>query len=289
MTNRAVVFDVDNTLYNFVDFFAPAFRAMVHTLAHRLGVAEATLEGAFKAVYAKYHSLEYRYAIQELSVVEGRSKEEIDQLVYSAHVAFSRSRRKRLEPYPGTAETLKWLRSAGFLVVAYTDSPVYLATNRLAALGVRPLIDFIVAWGPERSEVEEAGRHEGRPWFIDGSGTGARVLAIGSAERKPCEAVLARIAKRLELDVSESYAVGDSLMKDLAPARSLGFVDVWAEYGRRFDEKNWATLLRISPWHESVVRSESGVGSVEFRPSSSIGSIGELRHVVRGPQGSFFA
>lgn len=288
MKDRAVIFDIDNTLYNFVDFFAPAFRAMVHTLCFHTRLPESDIIDSFRTVYAKYRSLEYRFAVQELPALQQFDIDTREQLAHKAHVAFSGSRRKRLAPYDDVFQTLEWLRHRGYLVITYTDSPIYLARNRLIRLGLKSVVDLVVGWGPERSEIDDPQAHDGRPWFVDyalGSEEPA-LLPVKGEERKPCETVLHRVVDLFNLAPSESYAVGDSLLKDLAPARRLGFVDIWAEYGRVFEQKNWDTLLRVSPWHETVIRSEERPAA--FTPAITLSGIREMRTVIRPPQTSLF-
>ena len=103
----AIIFDIDNTLYNFVDFFGPAFRAMVHVISSNTGIPEVDIVTSFKRVYTNRGSLEYRYSVQELDVLADYNKAEKDELLRTAIVAFSKSRNLRLITYEGCA-------SAGF-------------------------------------------------------------------------------------------------------------------------------------------------------------------------------
>ena len=105
MNSRLLLTDVDNTLFNWVDYFGPSFRSMIHALSRSAGVAEDVLTAAFRDLYRRYGTTEYSFAIQQLSIFADRSTAERDDLVRLATVAFGRTRRKHLRPYNGVTET----------------------------------------------------------------------------------------------------------------------------------------------------------------------------------------
>ena len=62
---RAVVTDLDNTLYSWVDYIVPSLEAMVDSLVATTGLPRIRVVQSLKAVYAKYESNEYPFAMQE--------------------------------------------------------------------------------------------------------------------------------------------------------------------------------------------------------------------------------
>ena len=94
-----IITDLDNTLYNWVDYFAPSFRGMVHALSKKSGVEEDLLIQEFRHVYNRHRSIEYSFSVQELNVFKDKSSEEIQELIKTAKGAFSRVRGKKLELY----------------------------------------------------------------------------------------------------------------------------------------------------------------------------------------------
>ena len=62
---RAVVTDLDNTLYPWVDYIVPSLEAMVDSLVATTGLPRVRVVQSLKAVYGKYQSNEYPFAIQE--------------------------------------------------------------------------------------------------------------------------------------------------------------------------------------------------------------------------------
>ena len=146
MTRKIVLVDVDNTLYDWPAFFAPSFRAMVHALKRELALPEEQLYREFKEVFAKRHSLEYAFAIQELEFVRQLPTGRIQHLIRQGRGAFLRVQRHRLRPYSRVPETLHWLAEQGHLVVGVTNSPLFLAQKRLFDLGLDSFLTGLVAW-----------------------------------------------------------------------------------------------------------------------------------------------
>src|SRR5215213_7099335 len=99
----SVITDIDNTLYNFVDFYGPAFRAMLHAISAKTILSEAVLTESFRTVYEKYQSLEYPFSIQELPALRELElpDDRLREVVHAARVAFGQSRNVRLKLYPG--------------------------------------------------------------------------------------------------------------------------------------------------------------------------------------------
>ena len=62
---RAIVTDLDNTLYPWVDYIVPSVEAMVDSLVATTGLPRVRIVQSLKAVYSKYESNEYPFAIQE--------------------------------------------------------------------------------------------------------------------------------------------------------------------------------------------------------------------------------
>ena len=61
-----LITDVDNTLYDFIDFFAPAFRGMIHVMANTLDIEEVKLHEEFRDVFRQLGTLDYQYLIRYL-------------------------------------------------------------------------------------------------------------------------------------------------------------------------------------------------------------------------------
>ena len=231
---RAVVTDLDNTLYPWVDYIIPSLEAMVSSLVETTGRPRIDIVQSLKAVYTRHESNEYPFAIQESSLFHPYRADfdSFDALVVRpAQRAFAEARRRYLVPYPGVRETLGELRARGVTVVALTDAPRNAVENRVRLLGLDGLLDALYALrgyelpanvNPEIRRRDEAGLYRLKA---------TRVVELPREAEKPDPRGLRRILRDLHLAPAEVLYVGDSVRKDMALAAKVGVTGVWAEYG----------------------------------------------------------
>ncbi len=245
---RAVVTDLDNTLYPWVDYIVPSLEAMVASLAATTGLPRVRIVQALKAVYSKYESNEYPFAIQESGIFEPY---EADFHTVNAHVlrpardAFVAARDRYLKPYPGVRETLDALRARGLTVVGLTDAPRNAAELRLKHLRLDGHFDALYTLpgyplpehvDPEIRRKEEAGHYRSR----------TPVFELPHAAEKPSKEGLARVLKDFRLAGREVVYVGDNVKKDMPVAEACGAIGVWAEYGTYVSSEYRERLAIIS-------------------------------------------
>jgi len=230
---RAVVTDLDNTLYPWVDYIIPSLEAMVASLVATTGLPRVRIVQALKAVYSKYESNEYPFAIQESGIFEPYEAD-FDSfnalVVRPARDAFRAARDKYLRPYPGVRETLDALRARGLKVVGLTDAPRNAAALRLKHLKLDGHFDALYTLpgyplpenvDPEIRRKEEAGHYRSK----------MPVVELPHTAEKPSPAGLARILDDFGLDGREVLYVGDNVKKDMPVAEACRASGVWAEYG----------------------------------------------------------
>jgi phosphoglycolate phosphatase len=230
---RAVVTDLDNTLYPWVDYIVPSLEAMVDSLVATTALPRVRIVQALKAVYSKYESNEYPFAIQESGIFEPYEADfdSFNALVLRpARDAFVASREKYLRPYPGVRETLDALRARGLKVVGLTDAPRNAAELRLKHLKLDGHFDALYTMpgyplpdnvDPEIRRREEAGHYRSR----------TPVVELPREAEKPSAAGLARILADFRLAGPEVLYVGDNVKKDMPVAAACDATGVWAEYG----------------------------------------------------------
>jgi len=230
---RAVVTDLDNTLYPWVDYIVPSLEAMVGSLEATTGQPRIRIVQALKAVYGKYDSNEYPFAIQEsdLFAPYERDFESFQRLVIDpARRAFKAARERYLRPYPGVVETLDAIRRRGLRLVALTDAPRNAAELRLKWLGLDGHFDALYTLpgyalpenvDPEIRRREQAGHYRSR----------TPVVELPREAEKPSPEGLSRILRDLSIPGAAALYVGDNLAKDMPVAEACGALGVWAEYG----------------------------------------------------------
>jgi phosphoglycolate phosphatase len=230
---RAVVTDLDNTLYPWVDYIVPSLEAMVASLVATTGLPRVRIVQALKAVYSKYESNEYPFAIQESGIFEPYDADfdSFNALVLRpAQEAFRAARDKYLRPFPGVRETLDALRARGVKVVGLTDAPRNAAELRLKHLKLDGHFDALYTLpgyplpenvDPEIRRREEAGHYRSK----------TPVVELPRDAEKPSPDGLARILADFRLEGRDVLYVGDNVKKDMPVARACGATGVWAEYG----------------------------------------------------------
>ncbi|MBL0125344.1 MAG: HAD hydrolase-like protein, partial [Betaproteobacteria bacterium] len=134
MKRVVCAFDLDNTLYDFVGFFGPAFRGMMAAISKKTAIPVDDLHAAAREVFQRRGFLEYAYLVREMSVFSAMDESEIASLEKLASGVFGRVRKKRLKTYSGIEETLRELHAGGIILAAVTNAPLYQAYRRLGSL-----------------------------------------------------------------------------------------------------------------------------------------------------------
>jgi phosphoglycolate phosphatase len=229
---------MDNTLYSWVDYIVPAVETMVDTVCRATGFPRIRVVQSLKAVYEKYESNEYPFALQESSLfAEFPDFGSFDKLIIQpARSAFSEARKKYLRPYRGVLETLRALQERRVKVVALTDAPRNPAVARAKRLGFDQLLAGIYTLpGFEFPELP-SGEKLIAPDILSREAAGHYRAACPVTElprdfEKPNPAGLLRILSEHGARPAETLVVGDSQKKDVAVAKAVGARDCWAEYG----------------------------------------------------------
>lgn len=273
---RLLITDLDNTLYDWVAYFAPSLRAMIHELARLLGEEEGRLYAELQTLHRRYGTSEQPFTVLDLpSVLErfpGTDRRERLELLDGPLHAFNRSRKQTLRLYPGVAETLAACRAAGVAIVGHTESITANAYYRLDRLGLLPYFQRLYTL---------AGTYEGHP---DPERAGELrppegfVRTVPAAESKPNPVLLRDLCAREGVSPDDACYVGDSLTRDVTMAKDAGVTAVWARYGTRHDPALWQILLRVTHWTaEDVAREEAIRDShPEIAPDYTIDAFGEL-------------
>jgi phosphoglycolate phosphatase len=238
MPIRLVVTDMDNTLYSWVDYIVPAVEAMVSSVMQSTGFSRIKVVQSLKAVYTKYESNEYPYALQESSIFkEFPEFGSFDKLIIDpARAAFKEARNKYLQPYKGVLETLAALKERRIIVVALTDAPRNPAEQRARRLGFDQLLTCLYTMPGFTFPAGPDGEALVAPDILQKETKGAYraacpVLELPRDWEKPNPAGLKKIISTYGLDPKEVLVIGDSVKKDIGVARAVGCHDCWAEYG----------------------------------------------------------
>lgn len=201
---RAIVFDLDNTLTDFMRMKEAAITAAIDGMidaGFRLSPAE--LRARVASIYDQ-QGLEFQRVFDELLQ---REFGEVDpKILASGIVAYRRARESALVLYPHAMMTLLELAKRGIKLGVVSDAPRLQVWLRLCGLGLQHVFDAVVT-------------------FDD------------TGERKPAPAPFREVLRLLGADPHESLMIGDWAERDVVGAKSLGMKTVFARYGDTFDTK----------------------------------------------------
>jgi HAD superfamily hydrolase (TIGR02253 family) len=198
---RAIIFDLDNTLTDFMKMKRAAIDAAVD------GMLDAGLTLPREETAEKIYAVYEREGIEYQQVFDRFLSEELGRIDFkiltSAIIAYRRARDSYLVLYPHVNLTLLELLKRGLKLAVVSDAPRLQAWMRLAQLKLEHLFDPVVAF-------EDTG------------------------ERKPSPKPFARALELLQVEPREAIMVGDWPERDVVGAGALGIRTAFARYGDTF-------------------------------------------------------
>ncbi len=252
---RLLITDLDNTLYDWVTYFARSLQAMVDELVVLLDADKERILDEIQANNRQLGTVEQPFSVFDLPLVRRRFGDatpgELKADLDSALHAFNSERRRTLHLYAGVSETLERISDAGVVIVGHTEASLANAYYRLLRLGVVPFIRRLYVLESEPvSHPEPKRQAELQP-------PPGLVVEVPRAERKPNPVLLLDICRREGIDPSDSIYVGDSRTKDIFMAKQAGVTAAWAKYGTSYSSEDWATVVRITNWTADDVKAEA--------------------------------
>ena len=256
MKIRLLICDLDNTLYDWVSYFVPAFYAMVAEAIKITGCDREQLLDDFRVVHRQHRDSEHPFALLETNTIRelfsGLSQKEIAARLDPAFHAFNSTRKDVLHLYPQVKETLKSLSRSGIAIIAHTESKLYGVIDRLTRLELTSF--FHKVYCRERSSTRHPEPAAARALMdrfpMD------KVQELSHHQQKPNPDVLLEICRDYGVAPSEAAYVGDSMARDMIMARTAGVFSIWAKYGSIHEKGLYEGLVRVTHWTDDDVRRE---------------------------------
>lgn len=253
---KLLITDLDNTLYDWVTYFARSFRAMLVMLEELTDINLEQLKAEFKQVHQRHHNTEHPYASLELPSIQARFGTKDRALLHSklepAFRAFRKTRQRTLKLYPGVREALETMHAEGLVLVAHTEASLWNSYYRLCMLDIEK--HFAKVFSIQGTDQAHPVKGRDRSVRIDWD----RVELVPPEERKPNVRLLQDICERLGVAPGDAVYVGDSLTRDMMMAVEAGVFAAWARYGRDYAPEDWQLLVEVTHWtEEDVLREES--------------------------------
>ncbi len=198
---KAIVFDLDNTLIDFMEMKRQAIDAAIRAMI------DAGLELTFDEARRKIDHIYQERGIEFQKVFDTLLYDEsnkIDNKILAAGIiAYRRAREAALVPYPHVFMTLVQLIKRGIKLAVVSDAPSREAWLRLTYLNLHHLFDVVLT-------------HE------------------DTGEYKPSPVPFKTALERLNVDASEALMIGDWAERDMVGAAKVGMKTVFARYGDTF-------------------------------------------------------
>ena len=261
---RLLITDLDNTLWDWFAAWYESFSALLGELESLSGVERSVLESQIKVVHQRRGTTEYSNLIREVPcLVEAAAPRDPFEVFDAALHAQNSRRVAATRLYPGVAESLCALKDAGVRVVGYTESGAYWTEWRIRHTGLDGVIDVLYS-SPDHDVAAGIDPADLRTGHYDESKYGLRVTRhhhVPAGVSKPDRQILSTILREEGSDPTKAAYIGDSLMKDIAMAQSVGVLDIHAQYGLVQHREEYELLRRVTHWSDQAVAREIELGS----------------------------
>ncbi len=197
----AVIFDLDNTLVDFMAMKRRAIDAAVQAMIDAgLNLSPDEVKARIDAIY-KERGIEFQNVFDQL-LYDVFNK--VDYKILSAGIiAYRRAREAALVPYPHVYMTLMELLKRGMLLAVVSDAPGREAWLRLCYLNFHHIFHAVVTF-------EDTG------------------------ERKPNPGPFRKALQLLNVGADKALMIGDWAERDMIGASNIGMKTVFARYGDTF-------------------------------------------------------
>ncbi|MBN2733598.1 MAG: HAD family hydrolase [Methanomicrobiaceae archaeon] len=188
---ETILFDMDNTLYNFSDAKQNACNS----------VTEFIGSGTGKELLKYFMS--GRYGFEDHGNIEQFMKDRdiLDYDVFKSAVdIYETVKLESIKAYPGVCEILPEIMAAGIKMAIVTDAESSQAKKRLEKVGIYKYFDCVIT--PDIS-----------------------------GKRKPEPDTFLKALEKLPSKPENSMVVGDSPRREIEPCNKLGITTVYAKYG----------------------------------------------------------
>jgi putative hydrolase of the HAD superfamily len=198
---KAVVFDLDNTLVDFMAMKNQAIEAAIHAMRDAgFQLSAEEIRRRIDAIYAE-RGIEFQNVFDQLLFNEFSKIDH--KILASGIIAYRRAREAALVLYPHVYLTLIELMKMNLRLAVVSDAPGREAWLRLCYLNLHHLFDAVVTYDDTQT-------------------------------RKPNPEPFVEALKRLGVRAEEALMIGDWAERDVVGAAQVGMKTVFARYGDTF-------------------------------------------------------
>ncbi|HRK58248.1 MAG TPA: HAD-IA family hydrolase [Candidatus Kapabacteria bacterium] len=198
---KAIIFDLDNTLVDFVAMKRHAIDAAIGAMMDAgMNLTHEQIKSRIDKIYEEL-GWEYQQVFDKLLQ---------DTLGYVDHrmlsagiIAYRRAREAALKPFPHVTATIMHLVKMGIKLAVLSDAPAREAWLRLCYINFHHIFDVVVT-------------------FDD------------TGERKPSPKPFLLALEKLQVQPHEAIMIGDWAERDMVGAKNVGMITGFARYGEAF-------------------------------------------------------
>ncbi|HBN44841.1 MAG TPA: HAD-IIIA family hydrolase [Candidatus Marinimicrobia bacterium] len=216
---NAVIFDLDNTLLDFMKMKEYAVKAAV------AGMQEAGLDVDVGEAYDRIIEMYVDNGWENQQIFDLYLTEKIghvdNKLLAAGIVSYRRAREANLQVYPNVNSTLSELMKMGIKLAVVSDAPSREAWMRLYYLNLHHIFDFVLTYDDTQA-------------------------------RKPSPIPFRMALEKLDCAAENTLMVGDWPERDVEGAKQLGMKTIFARYGDTFGTIDSGADWDIDDIHQIV-------------------------------------
>jgi putative hydrolase of the HAD superfamily len=227
---KAVIFDIDNTLTDFMKMKRAAVDAAVE------GMMDAGLPGSKEALVTEVFDVYWKEGIEDQKIFDKILKAKLGRIDYKilagGILAYRRSKNGTMTLYPRVNQTLMELLKLGIKSTVISDAPKMEVWLRIVSLGLQHYFDDIIT---------------------------SEDFGVKKPDPKPYRRALEVLGTKPE----ETLMVGDWPDRDIKGAKGVGMRTAWAKYGDTFGTKESGAEFELNDIYEvvGIIKKENGVAA----------------------------
>jgi putative hydrolase of the HAD superfamily len=202
---EAVIFDIDNTLMDFMKMKRAAVDAAVDYMI------DAGLDIDKQTMVDKIFKVYWEEGIEDQNIFDKVLLREFGQIDYkilaAGIIGYRKAKEAHMMLYPHVRMTLSELLRMGIRLGVVSDAPRLPVWLRIVSLNLHHYFEKVITFDDT--------------W-----------------ERKPSPKPFLKIIDDMKIKPQNAIMVGDWAERDIVGAKNIGMITAWAKYGNQFDTKN---------------------------------------------------
>jgi len=202
---EAVIFDIDNTLMDFMKMKRAAVESAVDYMI------DAGLDIDKQTMVDKIFKVYWEEGIEDQNIFDKVLLREFGQIDYkilaAGIIGYRKAKEAHMMLYPHVRMTLSELLRMGIRLGVVSDAPRLPVWLRIVSLNLHHYFEKVIT-------------------FDD------------TGERKPSPKPFLKIIDDMKIKPQNAIMVGDWAERDIVGAKNIGMITAWAKYGNQFDTKN---------------------------------------------------